>query len=104
MTHISQFLGEEADLGLEKRIAILSAPLASSVSWLGGTELGPQAIIDASPALEVFDDELLSETVRLGIATRPCPDFTAITAAEACRQIQAAVAAGLALRKLKDWE
>ena len=96
MTHISQFLGEEADLGPPKRIAILSAPLASSVSWLGGTELGPRAIIDASPALEVFDDELLSETVRFGIATRPAANFTAITAAEACRQIEAAVAEELA--------
>ncbi|HCC54689.1 MAG TPA: agmatinase [Desulfobulbaceae bacterium] len=96
MTHISQFLGEEANLGSEKRIAILSAPLASSVSWLGGTELGPQAIIDASPALEVFDDELLSETVRFGIVTRPVPDFSAITAIEVCRQIKAAVAEELA--------
>lgn len=96
MTHISQFLGEEAELGPEKRITILSAPLASSVSWLGGTELGPRAIIDASPALEVFDDELLSETVRLGIVTRPVPNFTAITAGEACRQIKATVAAELA--------
>lgn len=96
MAHISQFLGEEAELGPKKRIAILSAPLASSVSWLGGTELGPQAIIDASPALEVFDDELLSETVRLGIATRPIPDFTAITAAEACNRIEEAVATELA--------
>lgn len=96
MTHSSRFLGEEADLGPEKRITILSAPLASSVSWLGGTELGPRAIIDASPALEVFDDELLSETVRLGIATRPVPDFTTITATEACRQIEAAVAEELA--------
>jgi agmatinase len=96
MTHVGQFLGEEADLGPEKRIAILSAPLASSVSWLGGTELGPQAIIDASPALEVFDDELLTETVRLGIATRSAPDFTAKTAAEACRQIRNAVAGELA--------
>jgi len=96
MRHIAQFLGEEADLGPEKRITILSAPLASSVSWLGGTELGPRAIIDASPALEVFDDELLSETVRLGIATRPVPNFTAITAVEACRQIEASVAKELA--------
>ena len=95
MTHVSQFLGEEADLGPEKRIAILSAPLASSVSWLGGTELGPQAIIDASPALEVFDDELLAETVRLGIATRPVPDFTGLATTEACRQIENAVRAEL---------
>jgi agmatinase len=96
MTHIAQFLGEEADLGLEKRIAILSAPLASSVSWLGGTELGPRAIIDASPALEVFDDELLAETVRLGIVTRPVPDFTGLAPAAACRQIKSAVSAELA--------
>lgn len=96
MTHIPQFLGEEADLGPEKRIVILSAPLASSVSWLGGTELGPQAIIDASPALEVFDDELLAETVRLGIATRPVPDYTGLAAAAACKQIQDGVAAELA--------
>ena len=96
MTYIAQFLGEEADLGPEKRIAILSAPLASSVSWLGGTELGPRAIIDASPALEVFDDELLSETVRLGIVTRSVPDFTGLAPAEACRQIKAAVSAELA--------
>ncbi|MHB1014929.1 MAG: agmatinase [Desulfurivibrionaceae bacterium] len=96
MPRISQFLGEEADLGPEKRITILSAPLASSVSWLGGTELGPQAIIDASPALEVFDDELLAETVLLGIETRPIPDFTALTPAEACQQIEAAMARELA--------
>ena len=96
MTRISQFLGEEADLGPEKRITILSAPLASSVSWLGGTELGPQAIIDASPALEVFDDELLAETVLLGIETRPIPDFTVVTPADACQQIEAAMAWELA--------
>lgn len=96
MASIHQFLGEEADLGPEKRITILSAPLASSVSWLGGTEHGPQAIIDASPALEVFDDELLVETVLLGIETRPIPDFTAMTPAEACRQIEAAMARELA--------
>lgn len=96
MTHIAQFLGEEADLGPKKRIAILSAPLASSVSWLVGTELGPQAIIDASPALEVFDDELLSETVRLGIATRPVPDFAGLATDAACKQIQDAVATELA--------
>ena len=97
MIKTMQFLGEEADLGPEKRVSILAAPLASSVSWLGGTELGPQAIIEASPALEVFDDELLRETVRVGIETRPIPDFTAMAAVEACGAIQAAMAAELAI-------
>jgi len=96
MIQNKQFLGEEADLGPEKRIAILSAPLASSVSWQGGTEFGPQAIIDASPALEVFDDELHAETVRLGIVTRQIPDYSGMSTAEVCRDIEAAVAAELA--------
>jgi len=96
MPHLKQFLGEEADLGPDKRIAILQAPLASTVSWLGGTDRGPEAIIAASPALEVFDDELLRETVRLGIATRPAPDYTGLGAEAACVRIEAAVAAELA--------
>ncbi|MFZ5774265.1 MAG: agmatinase [Thermodesulfobacteriota bacterium] len=97
MTQQLQFLGEEADLGPEKRISILSAPLASTVSWLGGTDQGPLAIIEASPALEVFDDELLSETVRHGIETRPIPDYHGMSANQACDAIQAAVASELAI-------
>lgn len=99
MTVVRQFLGEEADLGPDKTISVLSAPLAMTLSWGGGTDLGPAAIIDASPALEVFDDELLAETVRLGIETRPSLDFAGMDTAAACRAVEEAVARELAAER-----
>ncbi len=53
------------------RVAIIPVPYGDTVSWLAGTEEGPAAILAASEALEVFDDELLSEPWRAGITTRP---------------------------------
>ena len=91
-----RFLGAESDLGLVPQVAILSAPLAATVSWGGGTEQGPLAILQASPALEVFDDELLQETVRAGIVTRPPLPLANCQSEEACRLIKEAVARELA--------
>lgn len=90
------FLGEESEVGVNNpRFAVLSAPLAATVSWGGGTEAGPRAILAASPALEVFDDELLQETVQAGIVTRPPLDFAGLELAAACDRIREAVAAEL---------
>jgi len=73
MNHSSplNFLGEEAEVGAPPRVRIIPAPLARSLSWGKGADLGPRAILEASPALEVFDDELLVETVGVGIETNP---------------------------------
>lgn len=90
------FLGEESLVGVEPRIAVLSAPLGATVSWGGGTEEGPAAILAASPALEVFDDELLQETVRAGIVTRPPLALHGLSQEAACALIRQAVAAELA--------
>ncbi len=87
-----RFLGAESDLGLVPQVAILSAPLAATVSWGGGTQQGPLAILQASPALEVFDDELLQETVRAGIVTRPPLPLADCRPEDACRLIKEAVA------------
>ncbi len=63
-------LGEEQNfLAIEEKyssfenseIAILSAPYEHTVSYGGGTQLGPQGILDASAYVEFFDDELLRE-------------------------------------------
>lgn len=92
-----RFLEEEAEVGVASpRFAVLSAPLARTVSWGGGTERGPAAILAASPALEVFDDELLQETVQAGIVTRPPLALDDCQLAEACERIRAAVACELA--------
>ena len=91
----TQFLGEEADVGPDKRVSILSAPLANTVSWGKGTDQGPSAVIDASPALEIFDDELLMETARVGIETLAPLQLSGLSSEEACRRIYNAVGAEL---------
>ncbi|MDF1614977.1 agmatinase [Desulfurivibrio dismutans] len=96
-TAYPRFLEDEADVGVvSPRFAIISAPLARTVSWGGGTEDGPAAILAASTALEVFDDELLQETVQAGIVTRPPLPLGEYDLAGACGQIKEAVARELA--------
>ncbi len=53
---------------------IIPFGLEKTVSYEGGTAAGPQAIIDASPELEHFDEVLWKEAFRdYGIATLPQP-------------------------------
>lgn len=85
------FLADESHVDGEKRISIISAPLANTVSWRGGTEQGPDAILAASVALETFDDELLVETVEAGIETLPPLDLHGRSSEESCEIICRAV-------------
>jgi len=82
------------------RVVVLPAPLEKTVSWLPGTGGGPAAICSASDTLELFDDELLQETFRVGIITHPPLDFRADDPAGAVARIEAAVAAILDRRRL----
>ncbi|MBM4320311.1 MAG: agmatinase, partial [Deltaproteobacteria bacterium] len=55
------FLGVElgpASYG-EARVVVLPAPLEATVSYGRGTAAGPQALLDASTQVELFDEELL---------------------------------------------
>lgn len=67
------FLGlsaEDAATFAEARAVIIPFGLEASVSYGGGTAKGPQAILDASPQLEFFDESLWCEPFRhIGIAT-----------------------------------
>jgi len=70
---------EDAFLGLEKKDAatpadagavIIPFGLEASVSYGGGTAKGPQAMIDASHEVELFDDEFWCEPFRkYGVVT-----------------------------------
>lgn len=70
---------EQAFLGLpdedacsydQARAVIIPFGLEASVSYGGGTAAGPQAMIDASPELEMFDEQLWCEPFReIGIVT-----------------------------------
>lgn len=49
---------------------VLPVPLEKTVSYKGGTSLGPKAIIDASQNMELFDEEFFVSTCTLGIHTK----------------------------------
>ncbi|MFA4846384.1 MAG: arginase family protein, partial [Patescibacteria group bacterium] len=61
---LSGFLGlptKEAVKPEDARVIVIPFGLESSVCYGGGTAKGPQAILDASPELEYFDEELWCE-------------------------------------------
>lgn len=51
------------------RITIIPVPYDGTSTWLKGADRGPEAIIEASGHMELFDIETASEVYRLGIAT-----------------------------------
>jgi len=57
------------------RVTIIPAPLEYSVCYMKGTEHGPQAILDASSQMELYDEELDCCPIEIGIHTRPALDY-----------------------------
>ena len=53
------------------RYRIIPVPYEGTVCFLGGTAKGPDAILAVSHQMEHFDDELLCDVTRHGIATFP---------------------------------
>jgi agmatinase len=60
----SEFSGYES-----ARIAILPLPFEVSSTWMRGSEKGPEAIIEASANMELYDIETGTEPYRRGIFT-----------------------------------
>jgi len=56
---------------------VIPAPYGGTVTYQKGAEKGPAAIIDASANMERFDDELQTETCKIGIYTNPPLEFEA---------------------------
>jgi agmatinase len=53
------------------RIAVVPVPYDGTSTWLKGADRGPQAILEASAHLELYDIETSSEPCRRGILTDP---------------------------------
>jgi len=64
---------EMADLENAK-VLIWPVPFEKTVSYGGGTKDGPDAIIEASRNMELFDEEIGGETAQIGIHTLPAID------------------------------
>lgn len=79
------------------RAAVLPLPFERTTTYGKGTETGPAAILEASQALELWDEELRAEPFRMGVATLPpfspeSPDLAAALdeiRAEARRHLEA---------------
>jgi agmatinase len=65
------------------RVTIIPAPLEYSVCYLKGTEHGPQAILDASSQMELYDEELDWNPIAIGVSTRPALDYAGMKHAAA---------------------
>ena len=66
------FLGLEKNISFtESKVIVLPYGLESTVSFMGGTRKGPKAILKASHEVELFDEELWSNTVSYTHLTLP---------------------------------
>jgi len=71
------------------RVAVLPVPFERTTSYGKGTSAGPAAILRASQAMELYDEELGSEPFRQGIATLPAFLPEAFDMAAAMAELQA---------------
>ena len=76
--HVTQFGAPDAPFcdPATARVTIIPAPLEYSVCYMKGTEQGPQAILDASSQMELYDEELDWSPIEIGVYTRPALDYT----------------------------
>ncbi len=76
------------------RVTIIPAPLEYSVCYMKGTAHGPQAILDASSQMELYDEELDWNPIEVGVYTRHTLDYAGMyheaalaTTGEAVREV-----------------
>ena len=76
-SHVTQFGAPDAPYcdPDTARVTIIPAPLEYSVCYMKGTEHGPQAILDASSQMELYDEELDSCPIEVGVYTHPMLNY-----------------------------
>lgn len=65
------FLGLEEQDYQKSKVVIFPVPYSSTTYWKSGTKEGPQAIIDASRHIELYDIETKKDPSKKGIFTLP---------------------------------
>lgn len=93
------FLGLEGDAATWQNagVVVLPIPYESTVSYQGGTKLGPDAIIQASRFIELYDQELDSEPgPAVGVHTLPALHLTSAGPEAAVKELRECMDAILA--------
>ena len=80
-------------------VVILPVPYEATVSYMGGTRLGPRGLIHASRFVELFDHELDAEPYTIGVHTLPELLLTGAGPGKAMRELRQAFDALLASGK-----
>lgn len=73
------------------RVTIIPAPLEYSVCYMKGTEYGPQAILNASSQMELYDEELDCCPIEVGVYTHSPLNYSGMEHATALKVTGAAV-------------
>ena len=84
---VTQFGAPDApDCDAKKaRFTIIPAPLEYTVSYMKGTKHGPQAILNASSQIELYDEELGCSPIDVGVYTRSALDYSGLGHAAALK-------------------
>jgi agmatinase len=85
-------LEEEYSSYKKSKIAIVQVPYDKTTTYMHGTSRAPEAIINASKYLELFDDELNQETYRIGIHTMEPVDIGKSSPEEMIEKVRSACA------------
>ncbi len=72
-------------------VTIIPAPLEYSVCYMQGTRHGPQALLNASSQMELYDEELDCCPIEIGIYTRPPLNYSGMDHATALKSTGEAV-------------
>lgn len=83
--HATQFLepDEEFSTAYENaKVVILPAGLENTTSYMQGTANGPEAIIQASTQVELYDEELDGQPAEMGIFTQSALNFEGLSQEE----------------------
>ena len=98
----ANFLGIPEEFSAYERAAfvVIPVPYEHTVSYGGGTAKGPQAMIEASAQVELYDEELGFEPYEAGVATLPALDVAGKPPREMARLVSRAVAGVLAGGKI----
>ncbi len=73
------------------KAVILPVPYDLTTSYLPGTRRGPQAILEASRHLELYDEELQRETYKIGIHTLPALEPSAANPEATIARVEEAI-------------
>jgi agmatinase len=82
---VKQYGGmDDGDYDVQRaRVIVIPAPLEYTVCYMKGTARGPQALLNASSQMDLYDEELDGEPIDVGVYTRPFLDYSGMSHAAA---------------------